>query len=176
MAQTGSDSFEELTEASQRASDSISKGLADAILTSRENLNSFGDFAQNIINKIAADLISKALTEPLTESLFKILKVPKVPGFAHGGAVSGGSPVVVGERGPELFVPSSNGQIVPNNQMGGANISVSQVFNISTGAEINLIDEKIRNAAPAIAQQAKAGVFGAIQRGGIEARLVTRKA
>jgi hypothetical protein len=41
------------------------------------------------------------------------------PGFANGGPVLGGSPIIVGERGPELFVPGSNGNVVPNNAMGG---------------------------------------------------------
>jgi phage-related minor tail protein len=43
----------------------------------------------------------------------------KLAGFrANGGPVSGGSPYVVGERGPELFVPSVSGSIVPNNAVG----------------------------------------------------------
>ena len=39
--------------------------------------------------------------------------------MAAGGPVAGGRPFLVGERGPELFVPGSNGNIVPNNAMGG---------------------------------------------------------
>jgi hypothetical protein len=38
---------------------------------------------------------------------------------ANGGDVSAGSPYVVGERGPELFVPQSAGTIVPNGAAGG---------------------------------------------------------
>ena len=37
---------------------------------------------------------------------------------ADGGPVMGGSPYVVGEAGPELFVPNSSGNIVPNNRLG----------------------------------------------------------
>lgn len=37
---------------------------------------------------------------------------------ALGGPVSGGQPYLVGERGPELFVPQVSGGIVPNNQVG----------------------------------------------------------
>lgn len=37
---------------------------------------------------------------------------------ALGGPVSGGNPYLVGERGPELFVPSVSGSIVPNNSVG----------------------------------------------------------
>jgi len=42
-----------------------------------------------------------------------------IPGFANGGPVLGGRPIIVGEKGPELFVPGSNGNVVPNNAMGG---------------------------------------------------------
>jgi ferritin len=43
-------------------------------------------------------------------------------GFAEGGAVKGGQPITVGERGRELFVPNTNGTIVPNQDLGvGAN-------------------------------------------------------
>lgn len=41
-----------------------------------------------------------------------------IPGRALGGPVSGGTPYLVGERGPELFVPSVSGGIVPNNSVG----------------------------------------------------------
>jgi hypothetical protein len=44
---------------------------------------------------------------------------------AAGGPVSGGSPYLVGEKGPELFVPGSSGNIVPNHAMGGANVVVN---------------------------------------------------
>lgn len=44
---------------------------------------------------------------------------------ALGGPVSGGSSYLVGEKGPELFVPGSSGNIVPNNGMGGVNIVVN---------------------------------------------------
>ena len=54
-----------------------------------------------------------------------------VLGFAQGGAVSKGKPVVVGERGPELFVPNSTGQITQNARgTGGESVVVN--FNINT--------------------------------------------
>jgi phage-related minor tail protein len=39
------------------------------------------------------------------------------PMRANGGPVTGGSPYIVGERGPELFVPGRSGMIVPNNNI-----------------------------------------------------------
>ena len=42
-----------------------------------------------------------------------------------GGTVAAGSPYIVGERGPELFVPGASGSIVPNGAMGGAPVIVN---------------------------------------------------
>jgi len=46
-------------------------------------------------------------------------------GRANGGPVTGNQPYLVGERGPELFVPGAQGNIVPNSAMGGANVTVN---------------------------------------------------
>jgi hypothetical protein len=46
-------------------------------------------------------------------------------GRALGGPVEAGRPYLVGERGPELFVPGAQGNIVPNNAMGSANVVVN---------------------------------------------------
>jgi TP901 family phage tail tape measure protein len=43
---------------------------------------------------------------------------------AIGGPVSAGTPYMVGERGPELFMPSRGGSIIPNNALGGGSTSV----------------------------------------------------
>ena len=51
--------------------------------------------------------------------------LPPLPGKALGGAVGAGRPYMVGERGPELFVPGAQGNIVPNNAMGSANVTVN---------------------------------------------------
>lgn len=41
----------------------------------------------------------------------------RIDAKALGGPVAGGVPVLVGEKGPEVFVPSVPGQIIPNNQL-----------------------------------------------------------
>jgi tape measure domain-containing protein len=46
---------------------------------------------------------------------------------ANGGPVSAGKGYVVGERGPELFLPRSSGSIVPN---GGGGMTIAPVYNI----------------------------------------------
>lgn len=54
--------------------------------------------------------------------------IGKIFGFASGGVVGANSPILVGERGPEIFTPGSGGTITPNNQIGG---STNVVYNIS---------------------------------------------
>ena len=63
--------------------------------------------------------------------------------FAEGGSVRGGMPITVGERGRELFVPSSNGTIVPNHDMGsGSNITFNIQANDVRGIKELLIDNR----------------------------------
>lgn len=38
---------------------------------------------------------------------------------AGGGAINAGHSYMVGERGPEMITPSSNGNVIPTNQLGG---------------------------------------------------------
>jgi hypothetical protein len=42
-----------------------------------------------------------------------------LPGKAEGGGVAANRPYIVGEKGPEVFVPQVSGYIVPNNQLSG---------------------------------------------------------
>lgn len=52
-------------------------------------------------------------------------------GKAAGGPVKGGRPYVVGEMGPELFVPGGSGSIIPNGNLGGAGTKVEITVNSS---------------------------------------------
>jgi hypothetical protein len=45
-------------------------------------------------------------------------------GRASGGPVDAGTPYIVGEQGPEIFTPSSNGMIIPNHAVGGVTINI----------------------------------------------------
>ena len=64
---------------------------------------------------------------------------------AGGGPVAGGGSYLVGEMGPELFVPSSGGTIIPNNRVGGgSNITIN--VNAGMGANGAQIGEQIVTA------------------------------
>jgi hypothetical protein len=67
-----------------------------------------------------------------------------VPRRALGGPVSSGRPYIVGEVGPELFVPSSSGNITPNNALGGSTINLT--VNAGMGADGAAVGEQIVSA------------------------------
>lgn len=60
--------------------------------------------------------------------------MPNLPTFARGGHITG--PSIVGENGPELFMPGANGQIIPNNQLGGSGEGNTFIFDIDLGEGI----------------------------------------
>jgi len=67
------------------------------------------------------------------------------PGFANGGAVSKGKPIIVGEQGPELFVPNQTGQITQSARgTGGGETNVNFTINATDvrGVKELLIDNR----------------------------------
>ena len=82
---------------------------------------SFKDLAASIIQ----DLIAIQLKAQATFLLAQALKgfgfgMPSVPGAAGGATILKDSPYMVGENGPELFVPHQSGTIIPNQRLGEA--------------------------------------------------------
>jgi hypothetical protein len=98
------------------------------------------------------------------------LPVPDLPKRAFGGSVSGKQPYMVGERGPELFVPSGNGTIIPNQNVrgggGGSNISVNVDARGSNdpAAVRAQVQQGILEAAPAIIAAAESRTIAGLRR------------
>jgi hypothetical protein len=68
------------------------------------------------------DRLSKSLNRTSTITIRTVYESAGInfenPGFrAKGGPVYSGKPYIVGEKGPEMFVPQMNGTIVPNNEL-----------------------------------------------------------
>lgn len=90
---------------------------------------------------------------------------------ASGGPVESGIPYLVGEKGPELFVPDSNGDIVPNRNLSQAPVSTTPIY--ITNVVLKDPDE-FRNAlANHKNQDAIVNVIGS--RSGEVRRIMTRK-
>ncbi len=86
-------------------------------------------------------------------------------GREKGGPVSAGTPYIVGEKRPELFIPGQSGTIVPyvpNGQR--VTISPTIVYNVSPGVP-EAVDAAIQRAAPALTQMTTNAVKAAIRQG-----------
>lgn len=85
--------------------------------------------------------------------------------FADGGRPPTGKVSVVGERGPELFVPDGAGTIIPNHDLGGGggsvNVNLQPIF-VGVDAQIQ---SQINAATPQIVASAKNAVADAMSRG-----------
>jgi hypothetical protein len=66
---------------------------------------------------------------------------------ALGGPVAPGGSYLVGERGPELFTPSSSGNITPNNAMGGNTITVN-VNGGDPNSIVRALQQYVRQSGP----------------------------
>ena len=74
------------------------------------------------------------ITTYLQNVILPTLGTPSVTHDSHraaGGPVSAGTPYIVGEYGPELFMPAASGTIIPNNKGGGAAAGGSVVINVA---------------------------------------------
>ena len=97
-------------------------------------------------------------------------------GRAGGGTVSPSRAVMVGERGPEIFVPNSGGKIVPNHNMrslGGQETVINQNINISTGVS-QTVRAEVLNLLPSIRQETLQAVADSKLRGGTFASAFAR--
>ena len=120
----------ETTKKLKDAFDSIAKSIQGDIKEGIKGLIKGTSTLGDLLNKVADKFLDLAI-----DQAFGSFGGGGIFGFlgnifkANGGPVAGGNPYVVGEKGPELFVPKSSGTIVPNNQLGGGG-STSVVVNV----------------------------------------------
>ena len=108
----------------ERIGESIASGVSDNLTAAIQGTKTLGDAAKSILNDLSSSLIRLGVNTLLS----------KIPGFgglpilggkARGGPVKAGGSFVVGEKGPELFVPKRSGTIIPNDKLGGGSTSIN---------------------------------------------------
>lgn len=104
---------------------SISTGIVDSLTAAVEGTKSLAEVAANTLRNVANILLQFGVNTALggigTAAGSGSFLGKLFGGFkASGGPVSAGKSYVVGERGPELFVPGTSGGIVSNDRIGGA--------------------------------------------------------
>jgi lambda family phage tail tape measure protein len=84
-----------------------------------------------------------------------------IPGFlASGGQANSGNPYIVGEHGPELFVPNTTGTVVPNEALGGGGSSVTYNINAVDAMSFKQMLAKDPTFLHAVAEQGRRSLPG----------------
>jgi hypothetical protein len=141
---------QKMVDAYEAVGQSISNGFKDMITGAA----GFGSMMKNIIGEVINQLwqmyVVQQIVGMVKKVAFSVFGVPT--GMkAIGGPVQAGSPYIVGERGPEMFVPSRSGSIVPNNKMGGGMvINVDARGSSDPAAVRQQVELGIAQAAPYI--------------------------
>jgi len=143
---------------SMEAGAMIAQGFEDAILSGQK----LGEVVRSLGRDLVRLVFSQLVTQPLAKGIGNVLR--GIPFMAMGGPVSSGSPYVVGEQGPELFVPHASGTIVPNNKMSGGGASSGGVtvnYNIAAGVSraelVPILDQERRRLKAEIPDMVRRG-------------------
>jgi hypothetical protein len=134
---------------------SLENLFAGLITNARNAKEAFKQFAlsvvQSIAKIIAQMLVLKLLQGALGGFLGKIGLggvLPGIPGKAAGGSVAANAPYIVGEKGPELFVPRISGTIVPNDALAAAPATAAtQPVTIVNRVDTGSFDDHLMGAA-----------------------------
>ena len=167
----------QLEKLGDQAISGLGKSFTDAITGAQKFSDAIKNMAKSVIDSLIQMLIQKyivdaafgfitgAIGNARRDADFLGIEASDFSGRAMGGPVTGGRPYIVGERGPELMVPSGNGTVVPNNQLGGGGVTVVQHINVTTGVQ-QTVRAEIANLLPQISNAAKSAVADARMRGG----------
>lgn len=157
----------------QRAFESVVSNMDNALRNFvRTGKISFNDLAQSIVQDlIYINLRAQAMS--FTKSLFSggggglggllgsllggsggdasgPISMIDAAFFADGGSPPVGKPSIVGERGPELFVPRTAGTIIPNNQLGNMGGTTNVTNNYIQAIDTKSFEDRIYGSANAI--------------------------
>ena len=116
----------------QGIGDTISDGVVNSLKAAIDGTKSFGETVTDVFTDLQNQLLQLIrnqiffgnLTGTLTKGSGLLGSI--FSGFlANGGPAQAGRAYMVGERGPEMFVPRTSGTVIPNGGFGGANVTVN---------------------------------------------------
>lgn len=144
----------------QQAFDSMIGSMSNALTQFvKTGKLSFKDLAKSII----ADILAIQLKAQMT-GIFKAM----FPGggmaasggpstnyhpfdmLADGGPANANTPYIVGERGPELFVPKSSGAVVPNHQLGSMGSTTNVTNNYISAIDVKSFEDRLLGSSNTI--------------------------
>jgi len=171
-----------------KVADGFSKEFADALMSGELSLKSLKNVVADVMASIIRDFIRAQIRALIFKSILGFTGGGTAPstgpttfdattgGFAGGGTVQAKTPIMVGERGAEMFIPNTGG-VVRNAQdtrsmSTGKPVIVNQNINISTGVA-QTVRAEVMNLMPQISQSTISAIVDAKQRGGSFATIMS---
>lgn len=165
----------------QSSYEAIGNAVANGFKGMITGAESFGNAMKNIIQSVIDELFRLFVVQQIVGFVKGALggifggggtSSGTGSGFISGGFATGGypqmnKPAIVGERGPELFVPTSSGKIIPNHQLGGGSgmvINVDARGSSDPEAVRQQVQQGILEAAPSIVAAAQNRTINTLRR------------
>ena len=163
LKEKAQDTFGAMQDIGARSINRLEDSIMGVIDGTKSLKDAFADMATSILNDLIRMQIQQSITGPLSGFLSQGLGSlfsdsgatftsgfagAPAQGFADGGVTSSRRPYMVGEKGPEMFVPNMTGRVVPNNALGGGAVTVNVINN--TGAETRTEEREGPNGAKSI--------------------------
>jgi hypothetical protein len=171
----------ELEVFADRAFDRIGDAMTRMAVEGKDAWSDWRNLAKGVISEVTQEFMKLALLNPLKNAIFKSNNptLGDVFGsffggggggsfggfFADGGRPRVGVPSIVGEKGPEVFVPDTAGKIVPNSQLGGQTINVYPDMRGASPEAVRELYRMVANLRANIGPIAVGAVTDARQRG-----------
>ena len=156
----------------EQASDQFANNFINALQNGENALVSFRNLVGDMIQQVIAEFLKMQVIKPMMNALFTAVGLPTIPmdSSAGGGTIQGNRATLVGERGPEIFVPNTGGTVMNNmnskNALGGGTpVVINQSINFATGI-VPTVRAEVTKMMPQIADVTKAAVQEAAMRGG----------
>ena len=175
--------FVQMQDRMQTTFDKMSDSLTQMVMDGKINFGTMKDMFKDMVRQMIADALKAQVIKPLLGSIFSGIggavggnigaafsAVGATAKAAGGGSLQRGNPYLVGERGPELIVPSSAGTIMNNHNTknamgGGGGTVVNQTINVQSGVAQTVRAEMI-SLLPRFKQDTMNAVVDAKRRGG----------
>lgn len=168
--------LEKVLDRQQKAAQEMGRELAGSFEQAVFSGGTLREMIRGIGQDILAIAFRNSITKPLGTALGNILSgqpmgklggIFSIFGFADGGRPPVGRPSLVGERGPELFVPDTAGTVVPNHKLGGGNGGNTYIIDARGADRTGLarLEAMIRALNGSIEQRALGAVLDHRRRG-----------
>ena len=160
------------------AFESLGLEILDSVKDGIKGLIKGTSTLSDLLNNVADKFLDVALNQAFFGSILGSKSEPKggifgaLGLFADGGRPPVNRPSIVGEKGPELFVPRSSGNIIPNNKLGGGG-NTSVVVNVdASGTDVQGDEAQAKELGTLISVAVKGELVKQQRPGGLLSRTI----